>query len=308
MNNLISVSCGNDSLAMLVRVAEIRDQAPDLFEGDSWTAVYCDTGWSRTGWDDRVEMTASLCEELGFRFKTLKRDVRNKIRKSVNDKVYGDITNPYGMKALIRKKAFFPNLQMKYCTMELKIKPFKDWITDQEWTPKQVRQWVGVRRAEGGRLGKSNAKDRANTVSLDIRSEITGYETVYPIAYVDDAERDNILSDNNIPVYPTRSEECYPCIYQMSERQLAELDEDAICKIELLEGLVTNFQKAKYDLLETYQYENDEIFGMFNRTKCGGKNGIRAQVAWAKNQIKQEDSQGDLFIINDKCKSGACGL
>jgi hypothetical protein len=40
-------------------------------------------------------------------------------------------------------------------------------------------------------------------------------------------QRDKLLKENNIDIYPSRSEECYPCIYQMSVRELADIDESS---------------------------------------------------------------------------------
>jgi hypothetical protein len=42
-----------------------------------------------------------------------------------------------------------------------------------------------------------------------------------------EAQRDKLLKENNIDIYPSRSEECYPCIYQMSVRELADIDESS---------------------------------------------------------------------------------
>jgi hypothetical protein len=34
----------------------------------------------------------------------------------------------YGMIAFIKKKKFFPNVKMKYCTQSLKITPMHRWL------------------------------------------------------------------------------------------------------------------------------------------------------------------------------------
>jgi hypothetical protein len=47
-------------------------------------------------------------------------------------------------------------------------------------------------------------------------------------------QRDKLLKENNIDIYPSRSEECYPCIYQMSVRELADIDES---RIELIQPI-----------------------------------------------------------------------
>jgi hypothetical protein len=62
-------------------------------------------------------------------------------------------------------------------------------------------------------------------------------------------QRDKLLKENNIDIYPSRSEECYPCIYQMSVRELADIDESRIELINEFEVKVTAYRKATSDLM-----------------------------------------------------------
>jgi phage protein U len=50
--------------------------------------------------------------------------------------------------AFIKKKKFFPNVKMKYCTQSLKITPMHRWLKANKLNRKNSRQWVGIRREE----------------------------------------------------------------------------------------------------------------------------------------------------------------
>jgi 3'-phosphoadenosine 5'-phosphosulfate sulfotransferase (PAPS reductase)/FAD synthetase len=307
--NIISTSGGNDSIAMLLKIAELIKIDPVLFKDQKWFVVYFNTGWAKKGWDKRIDLVRDLCNKFNFEFVELKASALNKVKKTINDELFEMVPDEehFGMTAFVKKKAFFPNVKMKYCTQELKIKPLFEWLKKNKFTPKNTTQWVGVRRAEGGRLGKNNAKDRMHTTSLGERD---GFDVVYPICYLGDAERNQILIDNNIEIYNGRSEECYPCIFQTKLTDLANLDEDRIEIIHDLEVRITNYRKAKADLMGVENYNADEFFGMFRNTLCEGAEGIKAQVEYCKQKIKEQEKQGqqlDLFIIDDKCSSGYCG-
>jgi hypothetical protein len=43
MNNIISVSGGNDSIAMLLVIDRLLKQDPDFFKNETWHAVYFNT-------------------------------------------------------------------------------------------------------------------------------------------------------------------------------------------------------------------------------------------------------------------------
>jgi 3'-phosphoadenosine 5'-phosphosulfate sulfotransferase (PAPS reductase)/FAD synthetase len=331
MNNIISVSGGNDSIAMLLVINRLRKQDPDFFKNDTWHACYFNTGWARDGWELRVDMAKKLCAEMNIEFFELKASAFNKVVKTENDELFEMMPDEsqYGLIAHVKKKAIFPNLKMKWCTDELKIKPMQQWLKTNKFTPKNTRQWLGIRREEGGRLGGlmgGNKKDRAFTTSLGERD---GFDSVHPMAYMSEVQRDKLLTANGIEVYPSRSEECYPCIYQMSVRDLADLEDSRIELINEYEVKITNIRQARADLMGVkpeqvdiamakaakVDYDKWNFFGMFNYKKCGFKKGIVEQSGWAKERVKYLDGlpkqQGlfaDEVVINDKCDSGYCGL
>jgi 3'-phosphoadenosine 5'-phosphosulfate sulfotransferase (PAPS reductase)/FAD synthetase len=331
MNNIISVSGGNDSIAMLLVIDRLRQQDPDFFKNETWSCVYFNTGWARERWELRVDMAKKLCNKMNIEFYELKASVFNKSLKTENDDLFKNMpkNDQYGMIAHVKKIKIFPNVDMKWCTSELKIKPMQQWLKANKFTPKNTRQWIGIRCEEGGRLGGlmgGNKKDRAFTTSLGERD---GFDSVHPVAYMSEVQRDKLLTANNIDVYPGRSEECYPCIYQMSVRDLASLDSSRIELVNKYEVKITNFRQSKADLMGVkpdvigramakaakIKYEKWNFFGMFNYKKCGFKKGIVEQSGWAKERVKYLDGlpkqQGlfaDEVVIDDKCESGYCGL
>ena len=315
MNNIISVSGGNDSLAMMIVIDKIRNDDKEFFKNDTWEVCYFNTGWARDGWYIRVEMIKNLCKKYGFKFNELKASARNEYRKTENDELFRTLPQEqnYGMIAHIKKEKIFPNVKMKWCTESLKIKPMHKWLKKKRFTVKNTRQWIGIRRDEGGRLGGiagGNEKDRAFTTSVGERH---GFEAVFPIAYMHEDERDKLLKKNKIDIYPSRSEECYPCIYQLSARELAKIDDRRIELINEYEVKITNYKHAVKDLMGI-SYSKNEFFGMFNKNKCGNNSGIVAQKEWAIKRIeylnslpKQQGLFQDEMIIDDKCSSGYCG-
>jgi 3'-phosphoadenosine 5'-phosphosulfate sulfotransferase (PAPS reductase)/FAD synthetase len=315
MNNIISVSGGNDSIAMLIVIDRIRKQDSEFFKNDTWQVCYFNTGWARDGWDIRVKLIKDMCDKYELKFNELKASVMNEHRTTENDELFAQVPDEdkYGMIAFIKKKKFFPNVKMKYCTQSLKITPMHRWLKANKLNRKNSRQWVGIRREEGGRLGGTaggNLKDRAFTTSLGERH---GFDAVFPIAYMSEIQRDKLLKENNIDIYPSRSEECYPCIYQMSVRELADIDASRIELINEFEVKVTEYRNATSDLMGI-KYAKGAFFGMFNKNKCGNNAGIVAQQKWAEKRVeylnslpKQQGLFQDEVIIHDKCSSGYCG-
>lgn len=304
-HNIISVSGGNDSKAMLLTIRDMIKKEPNLFADEDFTAIHCDTGWARDGWESQITTTKQICEDMGIEFVRLTATVINRHIKNDTDKMFESLpySNRFGMVAMIKKKKAFPNLKFKYCTEYLKIKPIQDFMKSRGFNPKNSVQWIGIRCEEGGRLGGrlgSNKKDRSHTTSTGSRN---GFDVVFPICYLTEVERDKLLKKNNIEVYPNRSEECYPCIYQCSKEDLANLDPERVTLISNLETKINKYTHSLYDLLDKDENPN-QFYGMFNPNKCGGAQGIVEQQKWAKKELEK---QGDDWVINDKCKSGYCG-
>jgi len=271
MKNIISISGGNDSIAMLQWVIENREH----FEDERFTATYINTGWAVSWWAERMIRVKAFCED--------------------NDIEYVEIHPELGFEELVRKKGIFPNRVQKYCTFELKIKPSVKWRKENKHTPKNTLVFTGVRADESARRSKYTSTD-----SLD------GYTMINPIVYLNDEQRDNYIIRTGFDVLPTRSSECHPCIYEASKTALRRIEPDRIELIADLEKDISDFTNAKRKLQQHPKYNPTEIFGMFNSGNIGeGLGGIKEQVKWANSaRGKYTLGQEDMFCDE---QFGYCG-
>ena len=271
MKNIISISGGNDSIAMLQWVIENRD----FFGDEEFTALYCNTGWAISWWGGRMQKVAAFCQS--------------------NNINYAETSAKLGFEDLVRKKGIFPNRIQKYCTFELKVKPITQWRKENKFTTKNSRVFIGVRADE--------SKARSNTTSLGERD---GYEAVYPLAYLSDEQRDEYIIKTGFEVLPTRSSECHPCIYEFSKIKLRNIEPDRVELIANLEHDISDFQNAKRKLRKHDKYDPDEKFGMFNSSNIGtGKGGIKEQLRWANSSIGSYNKDQIEMFCEDQV--GYCG-
>ena len=100
MKVLVAFSGGKDSQASLI-------WAIKKYGLDNVEAVFCDTGWENPVTYDHI---MDVCKNLGVKVVGLKSKKYN------------------GMIDLAKKKKRFPSVRARFCTEELKIKPFIDYI------------------------------------------------------------------------------------------------------------------------------------------------------------------------------------
>ena len=173
--NIISSSCGNDSIALIQWA--IENDVSNL------VVTYLDTGWSAPGWADRVERISGWCESKDIPFFKIK---------------------SMGMEDLVRMKKGFPSNQHQFCTQWLKGVPFLTWID--EYDPEfKAKVLVGKRRVE--------SKARANTPEFIENSEHHGGRTLWhPLYKHTDEMRNELLDRAGFEILPHRSQECSPCV------------------------------------------------------------------------------------------------
>jgi aryl carrier-like protein len=269
--NLISISGGNDSIAMLQWVIENREHFPD----EEFQALYVNTGWAISWWADRMLKVRDFC--------------------TANDIKYNETGADLGFEELVRKKGIFPNRMQKYCTFELKVKPSVKWRKENKMTPKNTQILTGVRADESAR--------RSKYTSTDI---LDGYDTVNPIVYLSDDERNELVIRAGFKVLPHRSCECHPCIYEASKEKLRNIEPDRVELIANLEKDISDYTNAKRKLQKHPKYKPGEVFGMFNSAHLGeGTAGIKEQVKWAHTAPgKYLPGQEDMFCDD---QFGYCG-
>lgn len=101
MKVVVSFSGGKDSQACLI-------WAVNKYGKNNVEAVFCDTGFEHPETYEHIEKTI---EQTGVKFTTIK--------------------GKYDFLQLAKYKKRFPSTNARFCTEELKIKPFIDWVLEQ---------------------------------------------------------------------------------------------------------------------------------------------------------------------------------
>lgn len=220
-------SFGNDSVAMLQHMRErgLKDVA----------VVYSDTGWGSEEWDERVSTGEAWVRSLGWDFVNL---------------------TSVGMEHLVRtqaKNGIWPTRVRKFCTKELKIKPFLRWVATADPDCKALI-CVGVRRAE--------SKARVNHPEFMPEAD-DGRHVWHPLIHFSDDDRNVLVSRTPLPLTEGRSRECEICI-NANKDDLKRAGEPAIARVERI--------------------ENEIGQPMFNPAKMMGATGIREAVRWGNSE------------------------
>jgi len=175
MDYVISVSYGNDSMAMIRWAYE---------QGlKNVVVTYCDTGWAAPGWGQKVDAGETAAKAMGFEVVRLQ---------------------SMGMAELVRMKKGFPGNAQQFCTGFLKGLPFLQWLDEADPERKAVVM-VGKRREE--------SEARKDTPEFVNDSEYHGGRTLWhPLYLHTEAERDALLQRAGVEKLLHRSLECNPCV------------------------------------------------------------------------------------------------
>ena len=210
MSHVISVSYGNDSIAMIQFAHE--KGLKNVF------TVYCDTGWAAPGWDDRVAQGETLAGIYGF----------TPIR-----------VQSMGMEELVRMKKGFPGNGQQFCTAWLKGFPFLEWL-EQNDPELEATVLIGKRRAE--------SEARKDTPEFIESSEYHGGRKVWhPLYLHSHEERNELIKRAGFEVLPHRSNECSPCV-NANRDNFRGLSEQQIQRVEALEAEIgqTMFRPKRF--------------------------------------------------------------
>lgn len=199
--HFLSSSCGNDSVAMLVKA--LRDKVPNL------TVIYSQTGWGSKDWPARVALVRKYCLERGVPFV--------------------EVGGTHTFQSLIRERKGFPMPGKTWCSLHLKAVPFLMWADEADPKSRAVVM-IGKRRDE--------SFSRRETPEFIASSEHHGDRKVWhPLAFVVEAERDQLLISAGFEVLEGRSRECSPCV-NANRTDMRQMDERDIAKTIDLEKLV----------------------------------------------------------------------
>jgi 3'-phosphoadenosine 5'-phosphosulfate sulfotransferase (PAPS reductase)/FAD synthetase len=253
-------SYGNDSIAMLQLMREhgLKDVM----------VVYSDTGWASENWEDRVARGEAWVSSLGW----------SAVRLASKGFEAGVIGHS--------QTGMFPTRLRKWCTKELKIRPFLKWVKDFD-PDKRCLICVGVRRAE------SDARKGAQAFMPE---HDNGRHVWHPIVEFDDAARDAMILKTPFEILPHRSDECEMCINN-NRLDFKRMTERAIVRVEDLEAAIGQ--------------------PMFHPGNHMGATGIREVIRWAhseRGKFKPAGWRPDMPLLDalpdpgPSCEDGWCGL
>jgi len=147
-----------------------------------------------------------------------------------------------GMEALSKRKRMMPNIAMKFCTENLKIKPALEFYKTFQEKNIDFINIVGVRREE--------SEKRADTETFAISDH--GIKTLFPIAYWNTQRVFDYHKEHEIEVNPLYKKGfsrvgCFPCI-NARKHELMMMEEKYVNRLRNLEKEVQEIVgKAGFD-------------------------------------------------------------
>lgn len=202
MIHVVSMSGGKDSVALWLWARRT---------GLNPVAVYIDTGWEWTGHAVHLDL---LEERIG----TL---VRLLPKTSFADQV--------------RRKKSFPSRVRKWCTEELKLKPFRDWLDVLRAERKDdATVLLGLRRQESAARAKLAEREWSDFYDCEVWRPLLDWSVA------DVAAEHHRAGVPLHPLYHAGAERvgCWPCV-NASKRELAlvaEMAPERIAEIRALEA------------------------------------------------------------------------
>ena len=258
MKYLVSLSGGKDSTACLL-------WALDTLPKKDIIAFYTDTKWEH---DDVYKYLDYLEKELEIKIIRLESE---------------------GMEALSKRKKMMPNPTMRFCTYELKIKTFLQFVHD-EFIVKDIDfiNITGVRREE--------SQARSNTECFKIQRETIRFEdgrdnitvdikVMHPVAYWDTQRVFDYHKLHKIDVNPLYKRGftrvgCYPCIYAR-KHELMLMEDKYVQRLRNLEKDMQKIvSKAGFDASKAKFFQPDRdkhlrpTLDMGNENQCVNQYGI----------------------------------
>jgi 3'-phosphoadenosine 5'-phosphosulfate sulfotransferase (PAPS reductase)/FAD synthetase len=251
--NVLSLSGGKDSTAAALWLRE---------QGIPHVRLFMDTGWEH----------ASLYEHLDYLEAELGPIVRIRSDIGVPDGYAAEIAQletrlgrPSPMVRWTVKKAMFPSRVRRWCTQELKVRPFLRWVDEQDC---EVLNIVGIRAEESAaRSGLPEREPMAGAEHVEVWRPLIRW-----------TEQDVIDIHTRHSVRPCRlylegasRVGCWPCIMaRKAELRMLADDDVRVSIIRDLEALVT---RAVHD--RKRRYENPPAF---YQSRVRNENGVYPTV------------------------------
>jgi 3'-phosphoadenosine 5'-phosphosulfate sulfotransferase (PAPS reductase)/FAD synthetase len=222
---IVSVSGGKDSTAVCLRLFQMG------YKKEDFERVFFDTGWESQATYDYLDY---LETKIG-KIKRLKRkvDISNYPQDAKN--IILQLEKELGFESpfvrLTFKNMTFPTRFRKWCTRQLKMEVFKDYL---EAKDNDVISAVGIRREES----KSRSKVTEWEYNSDFDCQIWRPIYKWTEKNVIDIHKEFNVIPNSLYLKGDHRVGCYPCIYAR-KKQISNLPSqrvEFICKFETLLG------------------------------------------------------------------------
>lgn len=224
---VVSLSGGKDSVATALHLREL---------GIEYEMVFMDTGWEHPSLYEHLDYLEGVLGPITR--------IRGKIPELPDDlmpeveaieAIVG--SSPSGFVRWTVKKGMFPSRMRRFCTQELKVKPFLRWV---EALDEEIINVVGIR-----------AEESSKRAALPERELMPGQEHIEvwrPLINWTEAQVIEIHQRHGVepcPLYLRGSTRvgCWPCI-NANKAELLEISKDPsrVMAIQLLEDLITRMR------------------------------------------------------------------
>lgn len=257
---IISVSGGKDSLAVALLFKEA---------GIPFQCCHMDTGWEHPITEDYV--------------------------RSYLPTVIGPIKilqgRDGGMENLIRRKRMFPSRVRRFCTQELKVYPFRDYLLGLDDEPVNA---IGIRGDESQARSRMTEWEFNKTLDCDV------WRPIFAWSYQDVIDIHTRHGVKPNPLYTELGQTrvgCWPCIHarKVEIRAVADLDPGRIDRLERLEQEILAMEEARYaEKGESFESKGIERPSFFQdpRARTNKRLGVKAKgyapirevVEWARTK------------------------
>lgn len=286
---IVSVSGGKDSVATALHLREL---------GHEFDMVFMDTGWEHPDLYehlDYLETVLGTITRIGAKIPDLPAEVMPDVEAI--EALVG--SSPSAFVRWVVKKGMFPSRVRRYCTQELKVRPFLRWV---ESLDEDIINVVGIR-----------AEESAARAKLPERELMPGAEHIEvwrPIIRWTESDVIDIHRRHGVvpcPLYLRGSTRvgCWPCI-QSNKAELSELAKDAtrVMAIELLESLVGRLAHARAEAKGKEFTTSPTLFQTPLRDAAAKRPciPIREMLAWS--QTKHGGRQ--MMLVADWGREAGC--
>ncbi|WP_251569579.1 phosphoadenosine phosphosulfate reductase domain-containing protein [Parasutterella muris] len=274
MRKIISVSGGKDSTAVALLAMEQNKPEDVIF-------VFCDTGNEHHLTYEYLNYLDDFFQSKGFsKIKRLKRDCTERLKRKAERlkdrpeiaKLIKPTGNPFLDICLVYGR--FPDFNHRFCTKELKVKVFDDFVNQFLEKGESVESWTGVRADESVKRSKLPERElrkehkKTGAQCWDIRPILT-WTTEDVFKKIEESE----IKANPLYEMGFSRVGCTPCILanKADLKLLSDLSQIEFYKIEMWEKYL---QKGSANGTATYYYSK-------------GHEGVWAKVLWANTYIKR---------------------